>query len=94
MCKRNNEYVFVAEDELDDETHLLPADKHPTKVMVWGGIGYDGKTALHWASIGGHADVVLRDSRGGSKPQSSASDAEQRGVFEKLHSASSGTRSG
>ena len=48
--------MFVAEDQLDDETHVLPRDKNPTKVMVWGGIGYDGRTALHVYPVGTKVD--------------------------------------
>lgn len=47
VCKRSGEYVWVSKDDLQNEIRYVPKDKHPTKVMVWAGISYEGRTSLH-----------------------------------------------
>ena len=47
VCKKSGEWVWVAEDDLGNDCRYVPKDKHPTKVMVWAAISYDGRSSLH-----------------------------------------------
>lgn len=39
--------MWLPEDELTDECRWLPRDRNPTKLMVWCGISFDGRTGIH-----------------------------------------------
>ena len=47
VCKQSGEWVWVAEDDLENEARYVPKDKHPTKVMVWAAMSYEGKSSIH-----------------------------------------------
>jgi transposase len=47
VCRKSGEWIWVAEDDLENEVRYLPKDKHPSKVMVWAAISYDGRSSLH-----------------------------------------------
>jgi hypothetical protein len=58
VCKKSGEWIWVAEDDLENEARYVPKDKHPTKLMVWAAISYDGRSALHWFEPGTKVDAT------------------------------------
>eukprot|EP00656_Telonema_subtile_P039366 TRINITY_DN44484_c0_g1_i1.p1 TRINITY_DN44484_c0_g1~~TRINITY_DN44484_c0_g1_i1.p1 ORF type:complete len:332 (+),score=66.97 TRINITY_DN44484_c0_g1_i1:78-1073(+) len=56
VCKKSGEWVWVAEDDLQNECRFVPKDKKPAKIMVWAGISYDGRTSLHMFETDGSID--------------------------------------
>lgn len=58
VCRKSGEYIWVAEDDLENEARYVPKDKHPQKLMVWAAISYDGRSGLHWFDPGTKVDSV------------------------------------
>jgi hypothetical protein len=56
VCKKSGEWIWLAEDDVNNEARYVPRDKHPTKVMVWAGITYDGRTSLYVFETTGKID--------------------------------------
>ena len=45
---KGNEKMWVSMQDPDPEERYVGTVKHPTKVMVWGGVSFHGRSALHF----------------------------------------------
>jgi hypothetical protein len=47
LCARSGEWVWVDENDMNNECRYVPKNAHPQKVMVWCAISYCGRSSIH-----------------------------------------------